>query len=70
MNTATGTIYTFGIHGHRAITRTTRPLFPSGALQWITAQAAHYATVEGPEAMRFAIGLAGLAYSSNAMDRP
>ena len=60
------TIHLHDKRQHRAIERTTGPLFHPGALQWIAAQAAHYATVEGDEAMRFAIGLAGLDHSRYA----
>jgi hypothetical protein len=68
MSTTIGTVHAFGTFGHRAIARATGPLFPPRALQWVTAQAVHYATVEGPDAMRFAIGLAGLAYSERASE--
>lgn len=49
------TIHTFGLDGHRTIARTIGPLFNRGTLQWLTAQAVHYATVEGDQAMRFAL---------------
>ena len=69
MSTTDGTAHTFSaLGGHRSTHLTTGPLFPSRALQWITAQAAHYATVEGDDAMHFAIGLAGLAYSDRASE--
>ncbi|MGF6994649.1 hypothetical protein [Paraburkholderia sp. GAS32] len=64
MNAIIGTIHIRAKHQARAIERSTGHLFPLGAMQWIAAQATHYATVEGDDAMRFAIGLAGLAYSS------
>lgn len=67
MSTTIGTVHTFGARsGHRAISRSIGTLFNHGTLQWIAAQSAHYATVPGDKAMRFAIGLAGLAYSSAA----
>ncbi|QIE23561.1 hypothetical protein SBC1_14480 [Caballeronia sp. SBC1] len=62
-----GTIHLQPVHLRRpTAARTTGPLFNGGTLQWVTAQAAHYATVEGDEAMRFAIGLAVLDHSRYA----
>lgn len=67
MSTTIRTIHQYNqFGGHRIRHRTTDPLFNLGTLQWVTAQAAHYATVEGPDAMRFAIGLAGLDHSRHA----
>jgi hypothetical protein len=67
MSTTIGTAHTFGaLGGHRAIAHTTGPLFNPSTLQWVAAQSAHYATVPGDDAMRFAIGLAGLAFSRDA----
>ena len=54
-------------HRSRSVIRD-GPLFNPGTLQWISAQAAHYATVEGPDALRFAVALAGLAYRSSASE--
>ena len=62
-----GTIHLHPVYQRRRTSiRTTGPLFNRGTLQWVTAQAAHYATVEGDEAMRFAIGLAVLDHSRYA----
>ncbi len=67
MNTI-GTVHTFNAFGgHRSIHRSTGPLFNPGTLQWVAAQSTHYATLPGDDALRFAIGLAGLAYSRDAM---
>lgn len=62
-----GVVYLSPILLHRrSATRTAGPLFNPSSLQWVTAQAAHYATVEGDEAMRFAIGLAVLDHGRYA----
>ncbi|MFL9987656.1 hypothetical protein [Paraburkholderia sediminicola] len=67
MSTIIGTIHLSPIHQRsRSIIRTTGPLFSPGTLQWVAAQSVHYATVPGDDAMRFAIGLAGLAFSKDA----
>ena len=63
-----GTVHAFNAFGgHRSIHRTTGPLFNPGTLQWIAAEAAHFATVSGDDSMRFAICLAGLMFSRDSV---
>jgi hypothetical protein len=64
-------IHTFGIRGHRVIARTTGTLFNQHVLHHLTATAVlHYIpdANEPGDAVRWALALAGLAYSGNASE--
>ncbi|MFM0647038.1 hypothetical protein PQR14_22160 [Paraburkholderia bryophila] len=64
MKTAIGTTHLFdAFTGHRRTFTRSGTLFNRGTLQWIAAEAAHFATVDGSDALRFAVGLAGLEFS-------
>ena len=67
MSTTIGTVHTFGIHGHRAIGRTSGTLFNSNVIEHLAYSALRYRRdTEGPDARRFSFGLAGLDHSRHA----